>query len=123
MVLTIDARAQAELSRRVMGEGATGPRPPGIAEGAAVVDVRGGGVVALASSTGGNQSSDPGGNGRPTPSRPVASTVKPLLYAAAFGDRDGDLNQFSLSRTRPPATAHGHPQQLRHLSGPRRHRA
>ncbi|CAM3503290.1 transglycosylase domain-containing protein [Deinococcus saxicola] len=95
VVLTIDARAQAELSRRVSGEGATGPRPPGIAEGAAVVDVRGGGIVALASSTGGNQSSDAGRQWAAYAQRPVASTVKPLLYATAFGTGDTDLNQFS----------------------------
>ena len=95
VVLTIDARAQAELSRRVNGEGATGLRPPGIAEGAAVVDVRGGGIVALASSTGGNPSSDAGRQWAAYAQRPVASTVKPLLYATAFGSGDGNLNQFS----------------------------
>ncbi len=96
VVLTIDAGAQAALVRRVSGEGATGTRPPGIAEGAAVVDVRGGGIVALASSTGGSESSEPGRQWAASAQRPVASTVKPLLYATAFGSGDAaSLTQLS----------------------------
>ncbi|WP_337193070.1 transglycosylase domain-containing protein [Deinococcus xianganensis] len=94
VVLTIDAQAQAALTQRVQGEGATGPRAAGVAEGAAVVDVRGGGIVALASSTGGSLSSDPGRQWAASALRPVASTVKPLLYALAFGDGVTQLSAF-----------------------------
>lgn len=100
VVLTVDAAAQAALTRRVTGEGATGPRPTGVAEGAAIVDVRGGGIVALASSTGGNQSSDAGRQWASSALRPVASTVKPLLYAAAFGDGLTQLSAFTDQVTR-----------------------
>lgn len=94
VVLTLDARAQAALVRRVTGEGPTGGRPTGVAEGAAVVDVRGGGILALASSTGGDQSSEPGRQWAVAARRPVASTVKPLLYATAFGEGVTQLSTF-----------------------------
>ncbi|WP_291428383.1 transglycosylase domain-containing protein [Deinococcus sp.] len=100
IVLTVEAAAQAALTRRVTGEGATGPRPTGVAEGAAIVDVRGGGIVALASSTGGNQSSDAARQWAASALRPVASTVKPLLYAAAFGDGVTQLSTFTDQATR-----------------------
>lgn len=83
LVLTLDATAQAALTARVTGEGPTGPRPAGIAEGAAVVE-KTGGILALASSTGGNLSAEAGKQWAVTAQRPVASTVKPLLYALAF---------------------------------------
>lgn len=93
VVLTIDAGAQAALNRRLAG------RPKGVAEGAAVLDVRGGGIVALSSSTGGEQSSQPGRQWAASASRPVASTVKPLLYAAAFGEGLTQLSAFADAAT------------------------
>lgn len=111
VVLTIDAGAQAALTRRLGGEGETGSRPPGVAEGAAIVDVRGGGIVALASSTGGAPSSQPGRQWAVSARRPVASTVKPLLYATAFG---GGLTQLSAFRDEP--TRYG-AQAIRNNSG------
>ncbi|WP_233218621.1 transglycosylase domain-containing protein [Deinococcus arcticus] len=96
VVLTLDARAQAALVSRLTAEGRQG----GVAEGAAVVDVRGGGIVALASSTGGLQSSDPGRQWAVSARRPVASTVKPLLYAHAFGDGLTQLSTFPDAPTR-----------------------
>ncbi|PNY82204.1 transglycosylase domain-containing protein [Deinococcus koreensis] len=107
VVLTIDAGAQAALSRRVSGEGETGARPPGTAEGAAIVDVRGGGVIALASSTGGEQSSQPGRQWAAVARRPVASTVKPLLYAVSFGEGLTQLSTFRDEATRYGAQAIG----------------
>ncbi|WP_245808434.1 transglycosylase domain-containing protein [Deinococcus hopiensis] len=94
VVLSLDAGTQSALVRRVTGNGATGPRAPGVAEGAAIVDVRGGGILALASSTGGDQSSQSGKQWAATARRPVASTVKPLLYAAAFGQGLTQLSTF-----------------------------
>ncbi|WP_291424534.1 transglycosylase domain-containing protein [Deinococcus sp.] len=111
LVLTIDGVAQAALTQRVTGEGVTGPRPAGVGEGAAIVDVRGGGVVALASSTGGDLSSEMGRQWAATGLRPVASTVKPLLYSVAFGQ---GLTQLSRFWDRP--TSYG-PQPIRNNSG------
>ncbi|WP_369409528.1 transglycosylase domain-containing protein [Deinococcus arboris] len=100
VVLTVDAAAQAALTTRVRGEGVTGERAPGVAEGAAIVDVRGGGIVALASSTGGLQSSEPGRQWAASAGRPVASTVKPLLYALAFGEGVTQLSTYADQPTR-----------------------
>ncbi|ADV66768.1 transglycosylase domain-containing protein [Deinococcus maricopensis] len=105
VVLTIDAATQAALTRRVRGEGVTGARPVGIAEGAAIVDVRGGGIVAVASSTGGALSSDLGRQWAVVGQRPVASTVKPLLYAVAFGQGLTQLSTFPDAPTRYGALA------------------
>ena len=111
LVLTVNADAQAALTRRVTGEGATGTRPAGVGEGAAIVDVRGGGIVALSSSTGGAQSSDFGRQWAAVAQRPVASTVKPLLYSIGFGQ---GLTQLSTFRDGP--TNYG-PQAIRNNSG------
>ena len=111
VVLTVDAAAQSALTRRVTGEGATGGRPAGVAEGAAIVDVRGGGIVALSSSTGGNESSQPGRQWAVSALRPVASTVKPLLYATAFGQGLTQQNTFTDGPTRYGA------QSIRNNSG------
>lgn len=100
LVLTLDAGAQANLTRRVMGEGASGLRPAGVGEGAAIVDVRGGGIVALASSTGGDLSSEPGRQWAAVASRPVASTVKPLLYSLAFGQGKTQFSTYPDRRTK-----------------------
>lgn len=111
VVLTLDRNAQAALVRRVTGQGATGGRPAGVAEGAAIVDVQGGGIIALASSTGGEQSSQPGRQWAASARRPVASTVKPLLYAIAFGQ---GLTQLSTFRDQPTRYAG---QAIRNNSG------
>ncbi len=76
--LSIDAAAQRQLSRQV-----TALSLPHVAQGAAIVDVHTGGIVALASSTGGELSTAEQ-QWAVTARRPVASTVKPLLYATAF---------------------------------------
>lgn len=98
LVLTLDAAAQAELTARITGEGATGQRPDGVAEGAAVLDVSTGAIVALASSTGGNLSAEAGKQWATVAQRPVASTVKPLLYTLAF---ESGLSQQSRYRDEP----------------------
>lgn len=97
VALTVDAGAQRELSARLAR---TGAGSAATAEGAAVVN-QGGEIIALASSSGGEPSSDPGRQWATTARRSVASTVKPLLYAAAFGQGTGALTQLSSLRDEP----------------------
>ena len=94
--LTVDAGAQQALSARLARTGAG----TAIGEGAAVINAAGE-VIALASGSGGEASSDPGRQWAVIARRPVASTVKPLLYAAAFGQGSGALTQLSTFRDEP----------------------
>jgi penicillin-binding protein 1A len=93
VTLTLDGAAQQALTARLARTGAG----TAIGEGAAVVNV-GGEIIALASSSGGEVSSEPGRQWAVMARRSVASTVKPLLYAAAFGQ---GLNQLSTFRDVP----------------------
>lgn len=95
VTLTIDAQAQRDLNDRVTQNRAN------VGEGAAVVNVADGGILALASSTGGALSGDAGAQWAVAARRSVASTVKPLLYSAAFGRGAGSLTQLSLFRDQP----------------------
>ncbi|TSA87574.1 penicillin-binding protein [Deinococcus detaillensis] len=95
VTLTIDAQAQRDLNARVSENRAN------VGEGAAVINVADGGILALSSSTGGNLSGESGQQWAVSARRPVASTVKPLLYSAAFGQGAGSLNQLSRFRDQP----------------------
>ncbi len=95
VTLTIDAQAQRDLNDRVTQNRAN------VGEGAAVVNVADGGILALASSTGGVLSGDAGAQWAASARRSVASTVKPLLYSAAFGRGAGSLTQLSRFRDEP----------------------
>ena len=92
VTLTIDAQAQYQLGQRVTTNRA------GVGEGAAVIDVQSGGILAIASSTDNQLASETGQQWAVTARRSVASTVKPLLYAAAFGE---GLTQLSTVRDEP----------------------
>ena len=95
VTLTIDAAAQRELTSRVSASRAN------VGEGAAVVSVVDGGIVALASSTHGDLSGAAEAQWAAAAQRPIASTVKPLLYSAAFGSGPAELTQLSRYRDQP----------------------
>ncbi|WP_420593747.1 transglycosylase domain-containing protein [Deinococcus sp.] len=94
VTLTIDAQAQQALSERVTRGRA------GVGEGAAVIRVSDGGIVALASSTNGTLSGEGSQQWAVSARRSVASTVKPLLYSAAFGLGLNQLSTFPDQPTR-----------------------
>lgn len=93
VTLALDAAAQRRLTAQLGRY-----KRAGVAQGAAIVDARGG-ILALASSTGGEPSAAQQ-QWAVTANRPVASTVKPLLYATAFGVGLTQLSRFPDEPTR-----------------------
>lgn len=97
-VATVSLSIDADLQRQ-LGQQVTALKLPNVAQGAAIVDAQTGGIVALASSTAGELSAAQQ-QWAVTAKRPVASTVKPLLYATAFGAGLNQLSRFPDQPTR-----------------------